>query len=153
MQKPYIVLVTGSRGYPIVTNGHQKLNDGRLKLPSRRIEVWHGECLSGPDAMAKVWVRRTGEERIKERGWRAHWEIYGNRAGPERNTEMVNGGPNLCLAFFAPCESPRCPRRDPHWSHGTTDCARKAKDAGIGVIPSFWRRSGTPDIPIPAWLR
>jgi hypothetical protein len=62
----------------------------------------------------------------------ANWEEYGRRAGPIRNSGMIeHGNPDICLAFPLP------------GSKGTWDMIRKANAAGIEVriIPP------TPDVP------
>jgi hypothetical protein len=61
-----------------------------------------------------------------ELGWTveahpADWVLYGDDAGPIRNTEMVEAGADVCVAFPGPK------------SKGTWDCIRKAAAAGIPV--------------------
>ena len=52
----------------------------------------------------------------------ANWEEYGKRAGPIRNSGMIeHGKPDICLAFPLP------------GSKGTWDMIRKANAAGIEV--------------------
>jgi hypothetical protein len=53
--------------------------------------------------------------------FKADWDKYGKRAGPDRNQRMVNAGADVCLAF---------PLED---SVGTWDCVRRATEAGIPV--------------------
>jgi hypothetical protein len=53
--------------------------------------------------------------------FKADWDKYGKRAGPDRNQRMVNAGADLCLAF--PLAG----------SIGTWDCVRRARAAGIPV--------------------
>ena len=49
----------------------------------------------------------------------ADWPGRHRAAGPIRNTEMVNAGADLCLAFISAA------------SVGARDCARRAEGAGI----------------------
>ena len=89
-----------------------------------------GACPKGLDRMA---------EEVAE-GWRwqverhpADWDTHKGGAGFVRNGEMVALGADLCVAFALPCEKPTCREPKPHLTHGTRDCARKAKAAGIPV--------------------
>jgi hypothetical protein len=44
---------------------------------------------------------------------------------------MVNLGADIALAFIGPCIKPRCPRPQPHGSHGASGCADLAEATGI----------------------
>jgi hypothetical protein len=44
---------------------------------------------------------------------------------------MVDDGAHLCLAFIDPCTDARCRKKEPHGSHGATETARMAEEAGI----------------------
>ena len=52
----------------------------------------------------------------------AKWKVYGMKAGPIRNSEMVELNADICIAF---------PGKK---SVGTHDCAKKAKARGIKTI-------------------
>lgn len=56
-------------------------------------------------------------------------------AGHHRNQQMVDMGPVRCLGFLSPCLKMSCPQRLKgtvmHGSHGTEDCLRRARRAGI----------------------
>ncbi len=78
-----------------------------------------------PEALA------CGRAGITAEPWPADWDTYGNGAGMVRNTAMIRAGGDLCLAFIATCAVPSCPRKGRHGTHGASDCALKAMDAGI----------------------
>lgn len=118
------VLITGSREWqdflPIqrallrVTNGH---------AGPWPITLVSGHCPTGADAI--------GEHLAKQLGWSveaypARWDLHGKAAGPIRNQQMVDTGPDICLAF---------PRGR---SAGTRDCMRRAAAHGIPVLSHEW---------------
>lgn len=88
------VLVTGSREWTskkLITHELTKIGLG----PD--FTLVYGACPRGADTIAaKV---------AKELGWTlephpANWKKYGRAAGFQRNKEMVNSKPDLCLAFI-----------------------------------------------------
>ncbi len=112
--KPYRVLVTGSRDWDRPSVIQRRLN--RLHDTHGRCVLVSGACPTGADAMA--------EKHATYLGWTierhpADWEKHGKAAGFRRNTEMVNLGADVCLAFI----------RD--GSRGATHTARLARDHGI----------------------
>lgn len=60
---------------------------------------------------------------------------YCPAAGLIRDAYMVALGADLCLAMVEPCADTRCRRPRPHGSHGASETARMARDAGIEVLP------------------
>lgn len=77
----------------------------------------HGDA-SGIDRQARdIWVGHG----LPHEPHPANWKAFGNAAGPLRNSEMVDAGASVCLAF---------PHED---SRGTYDCLNKALAAGIPV--------------------
>lgn len=59
----------------------------------------HGGCETGADAIAHDWARRNG---IRTEVFFADWYPNGKlerRAGPERNIEMAESKPDMCIAF------------------------------------------------------
>ena len=120
------VLVTGSRTWPRPARVSMVLDELRQIHP--RLIVVHGFCRRGVDQMADEWALRNtaGPER-----WPADWARYGNRAGMVRNAMMVRAGADLCLAFIDWCRSDDCNRVGLHGSHGASNCARQAEQAGI----------------------
>lgn len=127
------VLVTGPRGWRDLPTLQHALLDARDQPPPEAMFstmlVVTGGCPEGLDAMA---------ERVA-RQWR--WDVEVHPAdlrahagtGMFRNSHLVNLGAHLCLAFAMPCDDARCSEPRPHLTHGTRDCARKARDAGIPV--------------------
>lgn len=150
--KPFTILVTGHRAWPLDWKVREALDEIAVTIPEgRRIIVRHGACPTGADLFAKEWTESWAGMTVTHEPWPAHWGL-GKGAGPIRNSAMVQAGANVCLAFFGPCISDHCRIKEPHWSHGTTDCARKAKAAGIGVKPMFWQPETMPVIPKPDFL-
>lgn len=80
------------------------------------IVIVHGACPTGADAMASAFARHYGHT---EEAHPAKWDIFGKRAGPLRNEEMVLLGADICLAFPLP------------QSRGTVHAMNAAKKAGI----------------------
>ena len=119
--REFRVLVTGGRGYSdreavfarLATCRHEAARSG-LKLI-----VIHGYCPTGADHWAALWCRREG---IDERRYPAQWSLHGRSAGPRRNQRMLDEEqPNLVLAFPG--------------SRGTADLIRRARSAGVLVVP------------------
>lgn len=124
------VLVTGSRNwarYDIIKRAMADAVRGQtLGIAPTLV---HGGA-RGADKMADLAAR--------ELGWHveihpADWIRHRHEAGPVRNTEMVNAGADIALAFFAPCQKPSHTLEDPHPSHGAQDCADKAERANIDI--------------------
>lgn len=85
-------------------------------LPSDIILV-HGGCPTGVDRAADEWGVVNW---VEPEEWKARWDLYGPKAGPMRNTAMVNSKPDFCLSFPG--------------GRGTRDCTTKAIAAGIETI-------------------
>ena len=111
-----MLLITGTReGVPL--QRIQKAFDRLVEAFPDGLEVTlvHGAA-RGVDQMC-------AEEAIR-RGWNteaypANWTRFGKAAGPIRNQEMVDLGPDFFIAFPVP------------HSRGTRDCIRRAKEAKI----------------------
>ena len=112
------ILVTGSRDW---TDGEAIrvaliLAWADAGYPSlNRVTVVHGGA-RGADAIAEALARRQG---FATECHPAAWDTRGRAAGVIRNSEMVNAGADVCLAFIR------------NRSRGATHCADLAEKAGI----------------------
>lgn len=118
------VLVTGSRNWPDDHTVEQALTTVLTEAdPVDDFIVVHGACPTGADLYASRWARMPAKPGmgVREERHPAMWNIHGKAAGPMRNRHMVSLGADLCLAFIL------------NDSRGTTDCAERARKAGIPV--------------------
>lgn len=131
---PVIIGVTGSRTWKsremISDAFDEAFHDfGELGYPNIVIEGGAG----GADGLCKI-------EAIR-RGWHpaqmpALWGYYGKReAGHVRNDAMIYLGMHAScwLAFINSCVQVECLHRKPHDTHGTAQCVKAARKAGIDV--------------------
>jgi hypothetical protein len=153
MTDPWRVIVTGSRtwrDYALIC----EVLDGIL-AEHRNVTVVEGAAAEGADVMAHAWVRRQLRQGASVRGERhpADWDApcrpecqpghrrrrrgltYCPAAGHYRNTHMVSLDIDETVAFIAACSSATCSEDGPHGSHGGSDCAALAWEAGIPVRP------------------
>jgi hypothetical protein len=109
------VLVTGSRTW----TDRAAIRDGLAAVwgAGDRVLVT-GACPTGADALAEACWRAWGGQ-VETHP--ADWDTHGRAAGPRRNTEMVGGGAQVCVAFI----------RDS--SRGASHLAGLAEAAGIEV--------------------
>ena len=110
----YRVLVTGSRawrGHAII---HNALDQIHAEHPD--MVLVHGACPQGADAIADRWGILRGVEIERHP---AEWRRYGRGAGFRRNSEMVEAGAAVCVAFIRAGSS------------GATHTADLAEAAGI----------------------
>lgn len=121
------ILVTGSRTWTDAPAVHVALAEATAG--HRGCVIVHGDCPRGADRIARDWARGNGH---RHEPHPADW-TKGRAAGHLRNSEMVALGADVVLAFVDTCETPGCPRRGQHFSHGTQDCVKKAAAAGIRV--------------------
>lgn len=129
-QPPFRVLVTGSRTW----NDRDTVQAALTAIVYRNLPavIVHGACPRGADAIASQWALRMGRTlAISEERHPADWRTYGKAAGPRRNEHMVALGADVCLAFLAPCRKPNCHLPRPHASHGASQTASLAEQAGI----------------------
>jgi hypothetical protein len=122
------VIVCGSRSWEGIL-GTQRIGKVMLAVEmlaealGSPLQVVHGNCPSGADAIVDRWARRRGYEPIL---YHALWGQAGKGAGLIRNTDMANGGGDLCIGFL----------RDN--SRGTLDMTSKARAAGIPTFIVDW---------------
>lgn len=122
--RPYRVLVTGSRDWPKPADVFAALNDAQRQAEGRLLVVVHGACPTGADAYARQWARaQQGQgEAVIEDPHRANWRpggVFDRSAGFRRNAEMVQLGADVCLAFIR------------NGSRGASHTASLAEQAGI----------------------
>lgn len=122
------VLVCGSRHCPqqVVID---KLNELSMSWPKTKpddhgnwlpaVEIISGAA-KGADTAAVDWAVINW---CKFTEFPAKWDLYGRRAGPIRNQQMLDEGkPDLVVAFLAPD------------SRGTKDMIKRAQKAGVEVL-------------------
>ena len=107
------VLVTGSRDWPDPLAIRFALEGAWIGIGPYILV--HGGA-RGADAIAAEY--QAAKRRPSELH-RANWDAYGKRAGYIRNSEMVQAGADICLAFIH------------NQSRGATMCANLAEKAGI----------------------
>lgn len=110
------ILITGSRDWDDSETIYVSLNSLREYWPNEELTVVHGGA-KGADAVAGLWANST--HGVVEEVHPADWNQYGKRAGFVRNSEMVNLGADVCVAFI----------KDN--SKGATMCADLAEKAEI----------------------
>ena len=65
------------------------------------------------------------------------WYVDGKfdpTAGHRRNQRMVDSGADLWIAGIMQCRKPTCSNKSAHITHGTDDCMRRVRRAGIKLI-------------------
>lgn len=146
-----LIGITGSRGWTdnqLLENTLLDVWHDALETGYDGIEVMQG-CADGADTLAGQWAIRNGIP-VRERP--ADWEgpcapdcqpghrrpkrngsTFCPQAGHRRNQGMVDERPTMFAAFSAQCTAPRCVSKPVHGSHGTDDCLRRARAAGIPV--------------------
>lgn len=114
------LLITGSRTWTDQQRMYDALFTAYHELMANFSEVVlvHGGAEGADRMAASIWSRNSG---MPIENHRAMWEVYGRRAGFQRNQEMVALGAELMLAFI----------KDN--SAGASQCAALAEAAGIPV--------------------
>ncbi|MEV1003468.1 NADAR domain-containing protein [Nonomuraea sp. NPDC050202] len=148
MADRYLVLVTGSRTW----TDQRTMRDAMAAIVAEhgpgRVTFRHGRA-KGADMMCDRIARQLGAH-VEQRP--ADWDVcagpqckpshrkkrpdgstYCPTAGLLRDREMVDDGAHEGLAFINPCADQRCREPQPHGSHGASETARMAEEAGIQV--------------------
>jgi hypothetical protein len=105
--------------------GGRKFNDMKLAsstLDRLRTELGFTNIIqggaTGADTIAMLWANSRGVPNVT---YPAQWNIHGKKAGPMRNTQMLEEGkPDVVIAFPG--------------DKGTRDMVSKAEAAGVKVI-------------------
>ena len=100
------ILVCGSRETKDKEFVFSKLDYLTSKKSLSEIEIIQGGQKSydkslginyGADYFAKLWAE---ERKVKMIEFKANWDKYGRSAGPIRNKQMLDYGPDACLGFL-----------------------------------------------------
>jgi hypothetical protein len=111
------VLVSGARNWP--DELAHLVFDKLCKLPRNTIII--SGAAKGVDTLAEEFADDVGLEKDI---FPANWDKHGKAAGPIRNQQMLEHGPDLVLCFFKNFEK----------SKGTKDMYQRAKKAGVKTI-------------------
>ena len=112
------VAFTGGRAFrdsARVRDAIMNLTEEATTAAGLRLQVIVGDA-AGADYLVRRWCQAL---RIPHRVYEARWAEYGRAAGPLRNQQMVEAGPDLVVAFPG--------------GAGTADMVRRAEAAGIPV--------------------
>lgn len=110
------ILVCGCRHYSDYSSIYSV-----IKAFGSDVTIISGAC-RGADKLAVEVAKRLG---LNFGEYPANWSLYGNKAGPIRNQQMIDmESPDLVIAFHPDIES----------SKGTKDMIRRAKYHGIKTI-------------------
>lgn len=120
-----VVLVTGGRTY---CGGGLVSELNRLHFDEGPIEILINGGAHGADALAKKWAEGSD---IACETMIADWDLHGKRAGPIRNQAMVDRVVTLRKEQLLGDYDIVCVAAP--GGHGTADCVRRAKLAGIRI--------------------
>jgi hypothetical protein len=114
------ILVCGGRNFDDRKMLHEVLGSMHSAVKVRH--VIHGGA-SGADTLASSWARLNG---AMDTSYGANWKLYGNAAGPIRNTKMLEDNPDIAyvVAFRG--------------SNGTRNMVKQALAKGIPVWTPGW---------------
>ncbi len=109
------VLVCGGRYYKDKVSLFEYLDEEHKRQP---IDLLIEGGAGGADRLAKAWAVAN---EVPAWTFKANWDLYGNAAGPIRNTQMLEDGkPHKVIAFPG--------------GSGTMDMMKKATKAGVPVV-------------------
>ena len=155
MADTFRVGVTGSRAYASPDIIESALITAQDDRPAAQMVLVHGRCdprsprgyrigwdaalLMSEDAQMALHGADWLADRIATKlGWQiephpADWRSHPRAGGFIRNAQMVSAGAGAWLAFIDECRDPKCRRRplERHGSHGASNCAGLAEEAGI----------------------
>jgi len=104
----------------VCTGGRDYLDSGVVDKALRSLKPVHvlvGDA-RGADQLVREWCLRNNTPYTV---FFAKWDIYGKRAGPIRNREMLEAAVSACLLVFP-------------GGRGTRDCTRQALELGYTII-------------------
>lgn len=106
----------------------------RMLAKHGRIVLRNGKAKRGLDRIVSDWTAARTGRGVTEDPQPADWAAHGMRAGFLRNQKLVDAGGDALMAWVDPCRRRRvwCPPGT-HPSHGTADCVKRARKAGIPV--------------------
>jgi YspA, cpYpsA-related SLOG family len=106
------VIVCGGRDYSDRAHIFSVLDAIHAQAPITIL--MHGNA-RGADSLADEWAAG----KVKTAAFTPAWEEHGRAAGPLRNQEMLDAGPDLVIAFPG--------------GRGTADMVKRAKSVGVEV--------------------
>lgn len=90
------ILVCGGRKFNRTKFLYETLDEIIKKYKTNDPIIIHGRA-PGADLLARAWAVDRG---FRDRGYPAKWHIHGDKAGPIRNTQMLDEeSPDLVVAF------------------------------------------------------
>jgi hypothetical protein len=110
------ILICGGRNYKDQETVNEVMDDVVKHINPDDITVISGHA-RGADQLGEAWAKSRD---LSLDLYPAKWETYGKSAGPKRNIEMLNTGPDLVVAFPG--------------GNGTAHTVRNAKERGIDVM-------------------
>lgn len=125
------VIFTGSRDW-VGVEAEGAVTDilytlhGLAEALGQPLEVVHGDCPTGADAIVDRWARRRLDHGVKLETYPAQWDVWGKKAGPMRNGRMIADGADMVIGFWR------------NGSRGTGGCLTMAQEEGIPTHVIEW---------------